>query len=649
MPRKFVVFTVESTERRESVVDSTHSKDDGDQNDQETQTKRSTRFEEDKPRQLDQYLFTKQYEHRLDRISVNFCFGPFGGIYGKDYICIQSFDGQLSFYEQDHFVFSRFLSSKYLTSGPLCYSKTIDCFITYNNCMELECFRYQSLAASTGSIEKEREETAGQQAGTEGKKIQSDWSIVLGEEVYDICVARYSQNCSGQNEIIVLGEKTMFVVKENGSLISQRRFDFHPSCIYAYNTSRDSLAKQNLMIGTHSSTISILKDPRTIWSAKLHSVPIALRTGTFGSVQGMVVTLDDSGELCVCYIGTDPSFANMSGLISSSDSASERQDFDYMKAEEEHRRLKQMIRQMMRIGKREPKEGLMIKTSSPVVTISTVYDRKIVNFNLILSYSDPNSILEDISVRFVIPTPFELLSNESMFYIESMKGGTQTPLTLPLSVGVSNKEENATIVTSLTAQVYVTYTMARIRSNDTKDNDNQKYRRSQLQRTQAMDFAIPLTMAGHIVSNKKVDTYKITLETNKPTPSLFDLFEDIIYNENNSEYIRADNRSLVLSGNVMTFRYINGQEATVLISKNTSRYRIQGGDFDALWIMTSELSRRLEEYHNKELPSSAINKEDQLRIRLSDKLPYNSLFSIIDRHFEVWHLSFFISALFPSN
>ncbi len=56
-----------------------------------------------------QFVAKREYEHNMERTAYNFCYGPFGGISQKDYICVQSMDGQLQFFEQDKLVFCRFL------------------------------------------------------------------------------------------------------------------------------------------------------------------------------------------------------------------------------------------------------------------------------------------------------------------------------------------------------------------------------------------------------------------------------------------------------------------------------------------------------------------------------------------------------------
>ena len=42
----------------------------------------------------------RMYDHPQDRPASNFVVGAFGSAYGKDFVCVQSMDGLLSFFEQ---------------------------------------------------------------------------------------------------------------------------------------------------------------------------------------------------------------------------------------------------------------------------------------------------------------------------------------------------------------------------------------------------------------------------------------------------------------------------------------------------------------------------------------------------------------------
>ena len=59
-------------------------------------------------------------------------------------------DGALFFYEHEHQLFQIQLPD-FLIPGPLLYASNIDSLIISNTNLEIECYRYQSLQASTNN------------------------------------------------------------------------------------------------------------------------------------------------------------------------------------------------------------------------------------------------------------------------------------------------------------------------------------------------------------------------------------------------------------------------------------------------------------------------------------------------------------------
>ncbi|GFY70032.1 protein PTHB1 [Trichonephila inaurata madagascariensis] len=78
-----------------------------------------------------QFKLSLIYEHNLQRHAFSLIIGYFGGIHGKEMMCIQCLDGTLCFFEQERFSFSRFLP-KSLIPGPMCYVPKTDSFVTVN-------------------------------------------------------------------------------------------------------------------------------------------------------------------------------------------------------------------------------------------------------------------------------------------------------------------------------------------------------------------------------------------------------------------------------------------------------------------------------------------------------------------------------------
>ena len=84
---------------------------------------------------------------------------------GKDFLCVQSMDGTVSFFEQESFSFSRFLPG-FLLPGPLKYVPRTDSFVTVSSSWQVESYKYQVLAVATDVKTKEESQTI-----TSGKRI----------------------------------------------------------------------------------------------------------------------------------------------------------------------------------------------------------------------------------------------------------------------------------------------------------------------------------------------------------------------------------------------------------------------------------------------------------------------------------------------
>ena len=66
--------------------------------------------------------------------------GPFGGAKGRDFICVQSLDGMLSFFEQETFAGNRSLPC-FLLPSKIVYIQQSDSFVTLSANWYLESFR----------------------------------------------------------------------------------------------------------------------------------------------------------------------------------------------------------------------------------------------------------------------------------------------------------------------------------------------------------------------------------------------------------------------------------------------------------------------------------------------------------------------------
>ena len=137
------------------------------------------------------YQLSLLYKHNLERSAYNFTFGPFGKVQGKDYIAVQSLDGELTVIEQENMAFSKFLPN-FLVPGPLCYAPApLDAFITVNSQFECECYRYGPLSATAGGLL-----ATGDDRNKESRRPRPEWCApyVSGSHPASPAIFRMSRN-----------------------------------------------------------------------------------------------------------------------------------------------------------------------------------------------------------------------------------------------------------------------------------------------------------------------------------------------------------------------------------------------------------------------------------------------------------------------
>merc|ERR1711871_1051421 len=103
-------------------------------------------------------------------------------------------------------------------------------------------------------------------------------------------------------------------------------------------------------------------------------------------------------------------------------------------------------------------------------------------------------------------------------------------------------------------------------------------------------------------------------------PPVGQLFEDIL----------SKQPALLSSVNAVSLRYYCGLDATILVSKNSGRFRIQSSSFEGLWLLADELVRRLVACHAQ--PQQARSGEEPFVVLYADPLPLQEYFELIDDH-----------------
>ncbi|XP_041374621.1 protein PTHB1-like [Gigantopelta aegis] len=527
-----------------------------------------------------QYQFNLLYEHALQRTACNITFGSFGGVKGKDFLCVQSMDGTLSVFEQETFAFSRFLPGA-LLPGPVKYIPRTDSFVTVSSLRQVECYKYQVLAVSTDSSNKDESQNI-----KSGKKVSSDWTFNIGEQALDISVITFPQ---APPSILILGERNLFCLTETGTLRYMKKFEFDPACFIPYASLSEGTI--NYMIATHSSSLMVYQDVTLKWAAKMEHVPVQIRIGNFTDLKGVVVTLNDTGQLMCGYLGTDPAIFVPPSV--------DARDINYADMDNEMRQLQKQIRE------KSQKAVIMphLKTDDDLqITVFVNPHLDDVSMAADLEYEDPDKVpsvtariqlkakLPIQNVKLEVHTKWPLVSNQTTFSIPSVD--PNHPIEKFCALFLKGRGLPVDLVAQMAAR-YTTSTGA--------------------PRVVMAKVKMPFNLVVKSVLPVKQATHKLTIDTNKPPVNLNELFPGLL-GEN------AGGQGVALG-----FQFYGGPVITILASKTSQRYRLQCDYLEAMWLPLRELTLRLNNH---------FNRAKDFKIFFDGALPIQEYFDLIDNHFE---------------
>uniref|UniRef100_A0A672V0E3 Bardet-Biedl syndrome 9 n=1 Tax=Strigops habroptila TaxID=2489341 RepID=A0A672V0E3_STRHB len=328
-----------------------------------------------------QYQIKLMYEHNLQRAACNMTYGPFGGVKGRDLICIQSMDGMLMLFEQESYAFGRFLPG-FLLPGPLTYSSRTDSFITVSSCRQVESYKYQVLAFATDADERQETEQA---KLSSGKRLVVDWVLNLGEQALDICVVSFNQAVSS---VFVLGERNFFCLKDNGQIRFMKKLDYSPSCFIPYCSVKEGTI--NTLIGTHSKMLNVYQDVTLKWATQLPHVPVAVKVANLQNLKGVIVTLSDTGHLQCSYLGTDPSLFQAPRV--------ESRELNQEEFDAEMKELQKIIKEATKTQEPDSSETVVVS-----VFLKRNFSPSELEGNCVLSYGTPTGILKAAQCNFSLP------------------------------------------------------------------------------------------------------------------------------------------------------------------------------------------------------------------------------------------------------
>uniref|UniRef100_A0A2I3GAV4 Bardet-Biedl syndrome 9 n=1 Tax=Nomascus leucogenys TaxID=61853 RepID=A0A2I3GAV4_NOMLE len=374
-----------------------------------------------------QYQIKLMYEHNLQRTACNMTYGSFGGVKGRDLICIQSMDGMLMVFEQESYAFGRFLPG-FLLPGPLAYSSRTDSFLTVSSCRQVESYKYQVLAFATDA--DKRQETEQQKLGS-GKRLVVDWTLNIGEQALDICIVSFNQSASS---VFVLGERNFFCLKDNGQIRFMKKLDWSPSCFLPYCSVSEGTI--NTLIGNHNNMLHIYQDVTLKWATQLPHIPVAVRVGCLHDLKGVIVTLSDDGHLQCSYLGTDPSLFQAPNV--------ESRELNYDELDVEMKELQKIIKDVNKsqgvwpMTEREDDLNVSVVVSPNFDSVSQATDVE-VGTDLVPSVTvkvtlQNRVILQKAKLSVYVQPPLELTCDQFTFEFMSIPRVIQCKFRLPLKL-----------------------------------------------------------------------------------------------------------------------------------------------------------------------------------------------------------------------
>ena len=570
------------------------------------------------------------YTHRFHHHAYSLAYGPFGGgLQGRDMLAVLTLDGQLLFYQQDTFAFSRYLPG-FLLPGAFTYLRSVDAFVLASPRGELECYRYSTLGESTqdgarhkggggGQEEEEEEAESKQQMEAEyravhnAKRLHTDWTLNLGEPVLDIQVGRVLKgggDGGGGADVVVLSAHNLWVLRDNGAVRVSKRLHYTPLALHVYPT-HAAAQLDHVLVGCEESALYVYADMSLVWAARTPIVPVSLRVASSLSsppISGLLVGQSDCCALGVWYLGTDPP----QGAVATGGGSREL-DYDGMDAE--HRKLLKVIKQAASDKMQEPKEKLIVRLRTGAERVVDERERggldvcmddggRPVCCEVSVELSHTALLpMTGVHVTLALPHPFatprphqqvELLPPAS-----SSSSSPPTLLTFPVYL-----LRCAHPIPSIAVDALVTYTTA-----------------DGLTRSAAQSARLPLYMVGRVKQPTKQTAHFFTLDTNKSPPPLTALFGDLFDGAADGSLAEAGASVLTL------YCWGGGADVSILVSKKSGRYRLQSSQYAHFGVLMSELVQRLHAHF-----AASAGSGDELVVRFEEDLPFGDYFPLLDRY-----------------
>ncbi len=126
----------------------------------------------------------------------------------------------------------------------------LDAIVTVNSQMECEALGFSSLSASSSGV------ATSEDKDNQSKRARAEWSVNLGESASAIVVARHHHQTRSPNfDIIVLGERTIFWLKDSGGIRTSKLLDLPLLSLRAYPAKPGG--PDHLLVGTTTGQVLV--------------------------------------------------------------------------------------------------------------------------------------------------------------------------------------------------------------------------------------------------------------------------------------------------------------------------------------------------------------------------------------------------------
>ena len=531
-----------------------------------------------------------EFEHKLKRNGHNLTKARVGDK-NYDIIFVQSIDGAISIYEGENFINMVVLSEVYFP-GQMGYLNTKDSLVISNTAYEIECYSFNSLATL-------KNDNSSQIV----KQFNHIWKVNLGELSTQIQIVFNKIN--KREEIVVLTETLLNLINSNGTLLYQKKLDFEPMCFYAYNITDDNYIKNQIfdlmcLISSTYHHIMIYKGFQLAWVAKVFDTPIYISLNNFENIQSLIVTLNDFGNLNVLYLGMEK-IKNMK-LIKT-------KDIDPKKMVKEREKLTQIINSY--------EKGIFINDKENALKINALVHKEIFyvkgrDDNKVFHKDNYGKILEslvqlefeygsqeanDIYVNIICP--YNIICDDPIFVIPSLGSNSNNNIKKNLKFRVIEQY----YPTFITIDVYTSYYA--IEKNE------------KIIKSSSISFELPLGLFVKVENEAKSNLkFSITLETDKPSMKLNDIFDDL--DQSFPDYDLIKNKS-----NSVLFVYPNQKEVAVNLGKAKGTYSIESDNFESILFILNQIVYRLKE------------KYKDINYWINDKFKVKDYFFRVKEHYEL--------------